>query len=804
MSDMVCLRLRTFVAARLRTAAAPMAIAALAVALTHVSGTAFAQGAAAPPAAAQSDADGTHVEEVVVTARFRKESLQETPIAMTALTGAQLERQGVTNIEQVAQSAPNVVLQQGPGEGGRSLVAFIRGVGQSQFLFALQPGVGIYIDDVYQATAFGSILDLIDVDRVEVLRGPQGTLFGRNSEGGAIRIYSQKPTGEGDGYVSVGYGNFNHEEIRGAYDIALVPDTVFFRVSGAEMKTDGYMKTYDFACANPGQSGSLKPLTQSQGCRLGTEGGDDVKSLRGALRWLAGPGLEVNVIADMLDDQGEPPADKLISIQPNYPGSTLGLYNSQVLMPRFGVAADNRFVTNNPYSSYATYQDPVSGVSVTNPQSDNFEYGITGVVDWDPTHGIHVKSITAYRNSSGTANQTEPLPVSPLGPETTILNHHQFSEELDISGTLPLLGRDLDWTVGGYYFRGESRQQGFTVLSYLLPLLGSYNFQTNDPASDNDYSGFLHGVYHVTDKLSLEGGYRYTAESQGYTFFRLLKPQDTYLFPITSESTSSSRGDYRAGLQYQWTRTVMTYGSVSTGFKAGGFNPLPEDAAQVTSFKPETLTAYEVGAKTEFFDRRLRTNLALFRSEYKNLQSEAYTYDLTGIPAFEYINVGKARIQGVELEVTAEPVRALLLNAAVGYLDYRTISLGSAGLVPNGPLQDAPPALIPKDTFSAGVQYTFPLGQVGSLTPRADLSYKSRVYADQRGTFDTSQGGYALLNGHLMFTPRDSKWQVTGEVLNALGKVYYTLITDSRTADGIVDGLVGQPREFKIVVRRDF
>jgi iron complex outermembrane receptor protein len=189
------------------------------------------------------------LEEVIVTAQFSQaQNLQETPLAITAITADSLTDRGITNLIGVATAAPNVDLQLTGSAFGKSMSAFIRGVGQGDFNFAFEPGVGIYVDDVYHATVAGSVFDLLDLERVEVLRGPQGTLFGKNSIGGAIRLISKKPQGDGSGYISGTYGKYNRMDFSGAFDVALT-DNLFLRVSGMSKKRDGYVERLDFVCA---------------------------------------------------------------------------------------------------------------------------------------------------------------------------------------------------------------------------------------------------------------------------------------------------------------------------------------------------------------------------------------------------------------------------------------------------------------------------------------------------------------------------------------------------------------------------
>jgi iron complex outermembrane receptor protein len=258
-----------------------MANAAARVVLLWALGGITAQSALA----ADTPPDDSSLAEVVVTARFKSENLQTAPIAITAITADQIDARGYVNITDVAHAAPNVNIEQAGTGFGKSAFVSIRGIGQNDFKYTFEPGVGFYIDDVYFGTVFGSVFDLADIDSVEILRGPQGTLFGKNTEGGAVRIMTPRPKGNDTGYLEAGFGSFNREKFRGAYDLALVPDRLFLRVSAGSNRSDGYMTVYDFACANPTLAGRLKQEAYGN-CKIGTYGGDDVQVARIALRFL--------------------------------------------------------------------------------------------------------------------------------------------------------------------------------------------------------------------------------------------------------------------------------------------------------------------------------------------------------------------------------------------------------------------------------------------------------------------------------------------------------------------------------------
>src|ERR1700753_356222 len=262
---------RSLHSARLR---AGLRTSAVTVGLARTVGSSGAWAADEP---AKAD-DVQLLEEIVVTAQFREQGLQTTPVAITAVTGAQLEQREMTEITDLNAIAPNLVVAKGTDTNGPSAQLFIRGVGQSDGHPGLEPGVGLYVDDVYRGLLLGTDLDLTDLDRVEVLRGPQGTLSGKNSLGGSLKLFSKKPSDQTDGYVEATYGKFNLVELRAGGNFTIVPDTLYARVSGASKQVDGYMQRIDFACAHRGDSQADTQIPVQPGCKIGTEGGEDVNA----------------------------------------------------------------------------------------------------------------------------------------------------------------------------------------------------------------------------------------------------------------------------------------------------------------------------------------------------------------------------------------------------------------------------------------------------------------------------------------------------------------------------------------------
>jgi iron complex outermembrane receptor protein len=355
---------RGILAAGFRARASLLAMAT-SVALAAMPAWAQDEGAAAP-----DDDDSV----IIVTAQLRQQNLQDVPLSVSAVSGEMLEARSQTTLTDITAQMPSLLLQRNPAGQGNSIRVFIRGVGQSDQSPSVEPGVGTYIDDIYYGTVLGSAFDLTDIERVEVLRGPQGTLAGMNTLGGAIKIFSRKPEGYG-GYVEASVGNLGRRDVKASADFTVVPDAVFARITGVTRNRDGHVTRYDYACLNPDDpdvvDGDLPRLATTGDCVLGEMGNQQMYALRGALRIApAGSPLEINLSADYTKDSSETQASVLIaSAESANAGTASPLDRSGLSIPWQGVAYDDRFVTygvyrradavlNDPYASYANFYDP--------------------------------------------------------------------------------------------------------------------------------------------------------------------------------------------------------------------------------------------------------------------------------------------------------------------------------------------------------------------------------------------------------------------------------------------------------------
>ena len=775
--------------------------------------TAWPQSTPDRVAAAATEPAG--LEEVVVTAQYRAEPLQQTPIAITAITATDLEQRGLTTSSDVAYAVPNASFRPAQAAFGKTQTAFIRGVGQYDFNFAFEPGVGIYVDDVYYPTTMSSQFDLMDLDRIEVLRGPQGTLFGRGSIGGAVRYISKQPEGDNSGYIEGTAGDFHRVDLRAGYDFALIENKLFARITGVSRKQDGYVDDIDFVCEYPQLSGSLPRLitNRSAGCKIGTLGGTDVNGARAQLRYLATDTLTISLSFDYQRDDSEAAADTLLQAGPLVGGF---LTWSNGMLAKYGVPFDSRFVPKNPYVSYATFMDPYSGLSFP-PQNALNQKGVSSTADWKINEAVTAKLILAWRNWNGrfaTDQSDAPLDVSLVDG---IQQFTYRTAELRFQGYA--LSNKLDWTAGAFYYDGDDN----SAQSVNLPGAGNIaaylaNPQANellvnglDVGNFQNYSFFLHTVYNLTDQLHLTLGGRYSNDKKSDNF-------DNTIVKANLNNTSS-RGDWRVGLDYQIDPRVLVYTSASTGYRPPAFNPRPFQPSQFVAVSGESLKAYEVGEKADLLDRRLRVNVALFYSDYIHRivpVGGTDCLDIPGtnipispcvvIPKTDYVN-SPGKLYGGEIEAAFRPIEPLTVTLSAGETRFSTNATGAAaGVTPNGE-----PVYVPQWNGAASVQYVLTLPNGSTLSPRYDAFVQTQICSGaanpQTGyTGITScTGGYTLHNMRLEYATPDRTWTAAVGVENLANHFYYLNKFDlTGFGEPTVEGQPGQPRTWYLTLRRNF
>lgn len=816
------------------------------------------------PEIASTEADVLAGREIVVTAQFREQRLQDTPLAITAIDAAQLQAKNQTNLAQVADSTPNVTVRPQGGAFGPSVVASIRGIGQNDFNPAFEPGVGIYIDDVYYPQLTGAVFDTLDLERVEILRGPQGTLSGRNSLGGAIKLYSRKPSGDSSGFLEVSYGSRDYLSLRGAADFALT-DTLFARVSGVAKQQDGYVDQLDFGCVYPAgggdtfidaqgnpqeinPQGGIAAGVNSDDCRVGRLGGVGYQAVRGILQWEPTTDLEVTLIGDYTNDERTVAGEVLLA--------TVGLTNPNITP---GIPFDDRFICG-PFCNFSSGFNPADTFTALIPgdpfgaggtplaefsggnRSTYESWGVSGRMEYDLSASASIVSITGYREFvSSFFNDPDLTPLYPQAGENN-LDNWNVSQELRLNLEF---ADSVFLTLGGYYFEQRTVYDSAQDIRYVpvFPL----QFRQPDPTSADAKAAFANLIWEVAPAFTLTGGLRYTDESKEQTYYRLnfdgtinrfLDPvgalygigyagpdtQDVNFNGDTAETVTALSGltasyaadrlDYRISADYRIVPEVMVYATVSTGFKGGGSNPRPFNAGQVISFGPETLTAYELGLKSDLFDRRVRLNLAAFYNDYQDIQITVG--QCPDSPCAARFNAGDAKVTGFEAELTANPIDNLAIDASLSYLDFAYVegSLDPPAAVP--PFGTNPGGVDPSDPgggppwkASFGAQYEFQLGSAGTLTPRVDVIYQDKQYAGPNTVGAERTRNYlpdfTLVNARLAWENAEEDLMIALEVTNLTDEYYFYSLFDGRgTGGGSLSGQPARPREWQVTVRKAF
>ena len=760
------------------------------IALLSFAGSAQAQSSPAPARPADK-ATATETPEIIVTAQYRSQSLQTIPLAVTAISAEQLKQKNQLSLVDLAASAPSVTIQQGNSGYGATPSVAIRGIGQNDFNFALEPAVGIYIDDVYQPTLFGSQFDLMDLDRVEILRGPQGTLAGRNSIGGTIKLVTHPADDRLEGDLTAAYGSANKAVVRGILNVPLTSNLAV-RVSSYFSRQDGYVDRYDYACLNPGSG--YTALTSAPGCKLGTEGGTKHFGTHVDLRWTPSDRLDVNLVGDLNYTRDDPAATVLIAATNPYPAT--GKTNFPL------------FVTGGGFVNYATYAVPEENwypgaVNRSNGHAASLK------IEYKVSDNVTLTSISAYNGYH--AQFTDDASGGPLDASVEYNNliYDAYSQELRLGGKIAA----FDWTLGGYYFDGDGYQGGrFNLgLTGPVPTVTSAtqytDFTQGDKVTSKSRALFAHTDWHLADKTTLTVGVRYTHEQKYYEFVRaaVTIPESILNASVNGDTGFYSKDivDYRVSLDQRWTSDVMTYATFSTGFRGGGVNPRPFVPAQITTFGPEKLYNFELGTKSSLLDRKLVLDGAVFYDIYDAFQ-RTITNGYAGFPASAVpLNSGNGDLYGAELELTAHPTVAWSVDGSTSYTRFKTTSL-SADALASGITYSMDPIYMPRWRANVGTQYNFDLGSIGTLSPRIDANYQSSLYTNTINAAVNRLAGRTILNAHLTWKSLDKQWRVALDISNLTDKYYFLNIDDTLQGKGTVRATPARPRQFVLTAERKF
>lgn len=735
--------------------------ASASIAVLAMAAPAAAQDTAGAPAAEQ---DSGGIEDIVVTAQRREERLQDAPVSVTALSADSLTARGIDNLADVSNFAPNLELHptNRPAGGGSAFAGYIRGVGTGDFQFPTDPGIGLYVDDVYIARSMGGLLSLEDIERVEVLKGPQGTLYGRNTIGGAINVITTDPqlSGATSGLIKLRAGSYKRADAAALINTPLIEDRLGLKLSASYLTSEGF----------------------------GTRLLDDVHYasenrliLRGAIKAQLTDAITMKIAGDYTRQRQNPPSGYLIDFVPA--GATVAKiarfnqFAAPYLNPRLGLPTgsiyDARWESLSPYDIYSLQ-----------PQQDDADIGgVALTFDADLTDEIYLKSISAWRKINALIEVDGDQTPYPLQQSRTTMKQEQWSQELQLGGTA-IDGR-LNFLIGAYAFREEGNSIVFTrsfegiyeaiIAGGGVPTAADVgNTSTLFAMRATSFALFTQETFKLTDQFGVTVGARYNKDRKVYGT-QVLRPQNnTTVVPYSTAVAEWDSFTPRVALEYKPDRDLLFYASWSKGFKSGGFGASTVASTPTPRYDPEKLTSYEVGAKTSWLNNRLTFNLAGFYSEYRNIQLTVQSTDpVTNANIRTTRNAGGSNIKGFEMELAARPAPGLNLNLGVGYVDAKFDELAASAIGSGFRLGDRVPQ-IPDWSVNAGASYTVETG-AGPFTLRGDLSYKGSQFLTPADA-TSFQDSYTLLGARVAWEPSfvsGLELSVEGTNLTKANHAYY-------------------------------
>ena len=749
------------------------------------------------------------LEEITVTARKREEGLQDTPIAVSVFSGESLEARGIQRVDDIAELTPNMSFDNinTNGGGGSSAAVFLRGVGQRDFLPSADPGVGIYVDGVYFARSIGSVLDLIDIDRIEVLRGPQGTLFGRNTTGGAIAIHTMKPHEEFDGKVRVRVGTDDRLDVVGKVNLPIA-DNLYMNATLASFNQDGFV------------------VNLIDGMDTGD---DDTLAFRGAVRWLVNNDVEINLSGDYSRDRENGQArvtsrnpDRVVNFIPPNPNNPTSTGNGPT-QHNFFLGANSPFNPanggpglggpagfGNPGMPFARefnncdarapvpglVQGTTSGCANANnivlgkntgtmpTYSDVDVYGASATIDWAINESLQVKSISAFREvDSAFAHDGDNTPFYLSWVRDEIYVQEQFSQEIHLLGTG--FSDRLQWILGGFYFTEDGN-------NYNPVDFAGVDIESGAKFDHESIAGFAQGTFDVTEKLHITAGIRYTEDTKDFIVTSdevnmqsarpVFAPSGLVVKLINDGTTTLKADDWTpmANISYDWNDDLMTYFTYSEGFKSGGVQQRNAGVFGdfAPTYDPEFVESFEIGFKYNHPGGNFVMNVAAFYADYTGIQLETLAPD--GI-APQLDNAGEGEIKGFELETRWSPIDTWFFEVALGHLDAVITESDPNVVNSGGPSTGDRLPQVPRWSLATSLIKEFGLGDMGTLIARLDYNYRTKVFFDPANDPQSVMQSHGVMNASMGWDSADDKYSLIFHANNIFDKrrILYTELSGS-------------------------
>ena len=772
------------------------------------------------------------LEEVVVTARRREESLQDVPISISAFSAEQVEQRGITNLIDLDSAVPNLSLGGGDNTSGSNTVGVtIRGVGDGSRI-NLDGAVGFYIDDVFVPRLTGTLVDLLDVESIEVLRGPQGTLFGRNTTGGAVRYNSRKPVlGEYDAHLKATAGSLDHRGLAGMVNVP-IGEQAALRLSGYTRNRDGYVEN---------RIASLDATSVSI-VDTGTQdlGNNENWGARIGFRFQPTDGLTVDLTGAYTEDKGHGPPIKVTSwnfdaargegepcriLARGIAGGreTRGPRGGTCTISRAsdrafdGVAATNPALTQVVGDTFAVFPGNETRGGVPNLEDFTTKF-LSAVISWQIGESLSLTSRTASLVIDQLImNDNDYTPII-WRERVRMGTSDSFSQELLLNGE----SGNVDWTAGLYYFSEEPEEI----------TRGSDNgtpdvFIRHEILEADALALFGEATLQVNDALDITAGYRWTQDDKMLTAIadgpirsrdRNFRPGPNDPPPPTEASGSSdwTSSTWRASLQYDWSDNVMTYLSASTGFRSGGFNNEmdlkhgPQANYGILPFDPEEIDAYELGLRSDLAGGLVRWNVTAYWQEWTNRQLRTVRPDGLRFVA----NAGDAETQGIEVDLSWQANNDLLLSASIGTIDGKWTAIDP--LMSGNILIDSEPHRMPDLSYALGALHTYDLTGGFGLTTSVNYGWTDDQYSSSLETRTVPIEAHGLMNARVKLTSAQSTWWIALFCTNCLDEEYivtggdFTGLTpnQARVGDRGREGYrweeIGRPEEWGLEFGLDF
>ncbi len=710
--------------------------------------------------ASEQEADRAELGTLQVTARRVEETIQTVPVSVSGFSADDLRNLQAERLDDLQNAVPNVNIVQGRASAS-SINAFIRGIGQPDALQTFDPGVGIYVDDVFMSRIQGALMNLYDVERVEVLRGPQGTLYGKNSPGGAIKVVTRTPRYGTEGIAEITAGNYGLLS-GNMYLGGAMSDNVSASLAGRVTRRDGYV---------------TDPVT-------GRDFNDDQsEAVRGKVHFEPSPEFNLTVGLDYtrernaatLGQQQEP----LVSVD-LATGDVVPIYIPD------GEIFDFRTRTN---------LEPGQG-------QDLDHWGLTASWDWMLNNEWTLKGITGYRELE-TDFWIEFDNTEFSGSEAQVaLDQDQFSQELQLHYNNHDNFRGV---MGAFFMRENVPSKQLAIADDFLLLAGQpldFTRTIEDDLETNSYAFFAHGTWRFAPDWSLALGARYSKDEKDYsrttsTFSDAFPGlEGTFAF---EDSGSWSAFTPSASLQYDFDDNRMAYISASRGYKSGGFNGRANAPGDVGDFDPEFVWTYEAGLKATFLDGQLLTNWAVFRSDYEDFQARV----AEDIDSFPVLNAGKLRIEGAELEAIAQLPTDTTISAQVGYLDARYREFVDVRFDDADRSDDNVP-FSPDWTFRLAAMQNIHLPNGGNLVLGADSAYRDDTWLSVDNQPNLFQDAYWIFNAFARYQTPSRDWEFAAGVRNLTDKVYKIDAQEFSSVANIQGAFFGAPRTWYVSARYNF